>query len=86
MEQIWWVYILLCADGTLYTGITNNPECRLHAHNAGTASKYTRTRRPVSMVYRESVATKVDALRRELVIKGMTRKQKQALIVQKTID
>ena len=79
MEGKWYVYILRCADDTLYTGITNNLDRRLKAHNAGTASKYTRVRRPVDMVYREEVETKGDALRRELQIKSMSRSQKQAL-------
>lgn len=80
MEDMWYVYILRCADNTLYTGITNHPERRLKAHNAGVASKYTRVRRPVSMVYQEEVETKSDALRRELAIKAMSRQQKLNLI------
>lgn len=76
MEQKWYVYILQCADGTLYTGITNDLDRRLKAHNAGTASKYTRVRRPVAMVYREEADTKGNALRRELQIKSMSRQQK----------
>jgi putative endonuclease len=80
VEQKWYVYILRCADETLYTGITNHLERRLKAHNAGTGSKYTRARRPVAMVYQEEVETKGDALRRELAIKAMTKHQKQSLI------
>ena len=80
MDQKWYVYILRCVDDTLYTGITNNLERRLKAHNAGTASKYTRARRPVDMVYQEEAETKGDALRREYQIKAMSRIQKQALI------
>lgn len=79
MEQNWHVYILQCADGTLYTGITNDLDRRLKAHNAGTASKYTRVCRPVTMVYQENADTKGDALRRELQIKSMSRQQKMAL-------
>ena len=81
MEEKWYVYILRCADDTLYTGITNDLERRLKAHNAGTASKYTRIRRPVAMVYREEADTKGNALRRELQIKSMQRSQKQTLIL-----
>lgn len=81
MVQKWCVYILRCVDGTLYTGITNHPERRLKAHNAGTASKYTRARRPVTMVYREEADSKGDALRRELAIKAMSRQKKQSLVV-----
>ena len=80
MEDMWYVYILRCADNTLYTGITNHLERRLKAHNAGVASKYTRVRRPVSMVYQEEVKTKSDALRRELAIKAMSKQQKLNLI------
>lgn len=80
MERNWYVYILQCADGTLYTGITNDFDRRLKAHNAGTASKYTRVRRPVAMVYQEETDSKGNALRRELQIKSMSRQQKMDLI------
>ena len=80
MESKWYVYILRCSDDTLYTGITNNPERRLKTHNAGTASKYTRVRRPVEMVYQEEVESKGDALRRELEIKAMSRCKKLQII------
>ena len=80
MERKWFVYILNCADGTLYTGITNDLDRRIKAHNAGTASKYTRVRRPVSIVYSEEVETKGNALRRELQIKRLTRSEKMAII------
>lgn len=83
MEQKWYVYILRCADDTLYTGITNDIERRLKAHNAGTASKYTRSRRPVAIVYQEEVGSKGDALRRELQIKAMSRQQKIDLFTNK---
>ena len=81
MERKWFVYILNCADGTFYTGITNDLDRRIKAHNAGTASKYTRVRRPVSIVYSEEVETKGDALRRELQIKRLTRSEKMAIIM-----
>jgi putative endonuclease len=74
------VYVLRCADGTLYTGITTDPARRLAQHNAGTASKYTRARRPVKMVYREPAPDHGDALRRELAIKKLPRAAKDALI------
>ena len=76
----WWVYILLCKDGTLYTGVTTNLERRLSQHNAGTASKYTRSRRPVTMIYRERAKSHGAALRRELAIKKLTRDAKDTLI------
>lgn len=73
-------YILECADGTLYCGWTNNLQRRLAAHNAGTAAKYTRTRRPVRLVYYESFAAKQEAMSREFHIKRMTRQEKIRLI------
>ena len=75
-----YAYILQCADGTFYTGWTNDPEKRLAAHNTGTASKYTRVRRPVSMVYYEAFETKEEAMRREYAIKQLTRQEKLKLI------
>ncbi len=76
----WSCYILCCADDTLYTGITNDLEKRLAAHNAGTAAKYTRTRGPVELVFVESCLDKSAALKRELQIKNFTRMNKLALI------
>ena len=76
----WWVYILRCRDGTLYAGVTTDPVRRLAQHNAGTASKYTRARRPVAMVYRERAKSHGDALRRELAIKKLPRTAKDALV------
>jgi putative endonuclease len=76
----WWVYILRCADDTLYTGITTDPERRLTQHNAGTASKYTRTRLPVVLSYREPASTHSTALRREAAIKKLSRPAKEELL------
>jgi putative endonuclease len=76
----WWVYILRCVDGNLYTGITTNLERRLRQHNAGTASKYTRSRRPVETVYRQSLPNQNKALQREAAIKSLTRSGKVKLI------
>ncbi|MCF0123403.1 MAG: GIY-YIG nuclease family protein [Ruminiclostridium sp.] len=78
-----YTYILRCADGTYYTGWTNDLDRRLAAHNAGTASKYTRARRPVTLVYHESFPTKEEAMRREWQIKQLTRTQKEALMGRK---
>lgn len=80
-KSSWWVYLLRCRDGTLYAGITTDPERRLKQHNAGTASKYTRARRPVAMVYRERAKSHGAALRRELAIKKLPRAAKDALIL-----
>lgn len=74
------VYILRCADGTLYTGWTNDIEKRLGAHQAGRGAKYTKARLPVALVYVEPAATKEEAMKREYAIKQMTRAQKLALI------
>lgn len=76
----YWVYLLRCADGTLYTGCTNDLSRRLAAHNSGNGAKYTRSRRPVELVYREEVPDKSAALRREAAIKRLSRKEKLALI------
>jgi len=73
------VYILKCSDNTFYTGYTVDIERRLEAHREGMASKYTRGRRPVELVYREELASKSLALRRELEIKKMSRSEKMAL-------
>lgn len=75
-----YTYILRCADGTLYTGWTNDLEKRLAAHNAGTGAKYTRPRRPVTLVYHEVFETKEAAMRREWEIKHLSRRQKLRLI------
>ncbi len=77
---MYYCYILRCEDGTLYTGITNDLDRRLKAHNSGKGAAYTASRRPVRLVYAEAVGEKGDALRREMQIKSMTRAQKLALI------
>ena len=79
-KPLWVVYILRCAGGTLYTGVTTDTERRLLQHNAGTASKYTRSRRPVTMVYREPAKSHGAALRREIAIKKLSRAAKVALV------
>ncbi|OGS98520.1 MAG: endonuclease [Gallionellales bacterium RIFCSPLOWO2_12_FULL_59_22] len=75
----WVCYLLRCADDTLYCGITNDPDKRLAAHNAGTASKYTRTRTPVRLAWSESCADRSAALKREMEIKNMSRVEKLVL-------
>ncbi len=79
-KQNAFVYILRCADGSLYTGWTNDLARRLAAHNAGTASRCTRSRRPLELVYSERCADKSAALRREAAIKKLTHSEKEALI------
>ena len=76
----WFVYLLRCADGSLYTGIAKDVDRRCQQHNAGTASRYTRSRLPVVAVYREAHASRSLALSREAAIKALTRRQKEALI------
>lgn len=76
----WHCYLLECADGTLYAGITNDLAKRVAAHNAGTASKYTRTRLPVRLAYTENQPDRAAASRRELAIKRLTRTEKLGLI------
>lgn len=75
-----YVYILLCSDGTLYTGYTTDPSRRLEEHNKGTGAKYTRSRLPVSMVYIEEGSDLSWGLRREAAIKKLTRREKLKLI------
>src|SRR5438552_8797145 len=75
-DGTWFVYLLRCADGSLYTGITNDVPRRIEQHNAGTASRYTRSRLPVILVYQESQASRSHALKRELAIKGLSRQEK----------
>jgi len=76
----WVVYVLRCADGSLYTGITNHLARRLAAHRAGTASRYTRARRPVRLVYQERRRTRSAALKREAAIKRLPRAAKLAML------
>lgn len=80
-----YTYILRCADGTLYTGWTNDLEKRLSAHNSGGGAKYTRSRRPVELVYFETYDTKEEAMSREWYIKRLTREQKKELIAKRTL-
>lgn len=81
MEKQWTLYILECRDGTLYTGITDQLEKRLKAHNAGKGAKYTRGRGPVVLRYQESCADHGSALRREYEIKRLSRQEKLEIIV-----
>jgi predicted GIY-YIG superfamily endonuclease len=75
----WFVYLLRCGDGTLYTGITKDVGRRCEQHNAGTASRYTRSRLPVALVYQESQGSQSMALKREAAIKAMSRLEKESL-------
>ncbi|MBX7148201.1 GIY-YIG nuclease family protein [bacterium] len=79
LEQ-WFLYILECADGTLYTGITNDLERRFEQHNLGKGAKYTRTRRPVTLKYQETLNNRSEALIREYQIKQYPTQKKRNLI------
>lgn len=74
-------YIVQCADGSYYTGWTTDPERRVAQHNKGRGSKYTRTHRPVTLVYVEEQSNRSDAMRREYRIKQFGREKKHALVV-----
>jgi putative endonuclease len=76
----WWVYLLRCVDGSLYTGIATDVDRRAAEHNAGTGAKYTRSRKPVEVVYREQLPDKSSALKREAAVKKLSHTQKIALI------
>lgn len=76
----WTIYVARCRDGSLYTGITTDPDRRLAEHNAGCGSAYTRSRVPIAMVYSERADDRSLAQRRERAIKRLTRAQKEALV------
>ena len=80
----WSVYMLRCVDNSLYTGITTDIERRVAEHNAGDvlAAKYTRSRRPVDLVYSELVSSRAEAAKREYAIKRLSKSAKEALISQ----
>ena len=78
--ELWFVYMLRCSDGSLYTGITKGVEGRLKRHNAGTASRYTRSRLPVTVEYHEQQPSHSMALKRELAIKALSRRLKEELL------
>lgn len=76
----WYVYMLRCGDGSLYTGYTDDVERRLAVHQSGKGGKYTRSHLPVELVYREELPDKSAALRREAALKRLSRKEKLVLI------
>ncbi len=75
-----YTYLVECSDGSLYCGWTNHLEARLKAHNSGVGAKYTKSRRPVRLVYYEVYETKQEAMKREWAVKQLTRKEKLELI------
>lgn len=80
MDKIWYVYILRCGDGSLYTGVTTDVQARLETHRSGKGAKYTRGRGPLELVYSQECGTHSDALKREIAIKALPREEKQKLI------
>ena len=78
---MWHVYIVECSDGSLYTGIARDVEARVTQHNAGDGARYTRTRRPVALVYQEEAADRSAAQRREHEIKQLAAAAKRELIL-----
>ena len=75
-----YTYIVKCSDGTFYTGWTNDLTRRMEAHNQGRGAKYTKARRPVTIIYYETFETKEEAMKREYAIKRLSRKEKEELI------
>jgi len=82
--QAWWVYLLRCADNSLYCGITNRLESRLRQHNGDTkgGARYTQARRPCELVYKEMVENRQLALKREYAIKQLSKSNKEVLVLQ----
>jgi predicted GIY-YIG superfamily endonuclease len=79
----WFVYVVRCGDGSLYTGISKDVEARVAVHNEGKGARYTRGRRPVTLLYVERRRTRSTALRRELALKALSRAEKWALVAQR---
>ncbi|HVF69723.1 MAG TPA: GIY-YIG nuclease family protein [Xanthomonadales bacterium] len=73
---MWYVYILLCSDNSLYTGATNDLEKRLSRHKSGKGGNYTRSHKVLKIIYQEEFATKSEALKREIEIKSWNRSKK----------
>lgn len=80
MEKTWYLYILRCGDGSLYTGITTDVQARFAQHQAGKGAKYTRGRGPLELVYTEECDDHSAALKRELAIKALPREEKEKMI------
>ncbi len=80
MDKKWYLYVLRCGDGTLYTGITTDVEKRLEQHRSGKGAKYTRGRHPLELMYQETCEDHSAALKREYEIKKLSREEKLALL------
>ncbi|MCK5015091.1 MAG: GIY-YIG nuclease family protein [Candidatus Omnitrophica bacterium] len=81
LDQPWFLYILHCQNDTFYTGVTKDLKRRLKMHNDGKASRYTRARRPVKLIYHEDCASHAQALVRECKVKALSRKEKEQLVL-----
>ena len=79
-EKTWFLYILRCGDGTLYTGITTDVQARFAQHQAGKGAKYTRGRGPLEVVYTEECGDHSAALKRELAVKALPREEKEKML------
>jgi predicted GIY-YIG superfamily endonuclease len=79
-QKQWFFYLARCSDGSLYSGITVDPEKRMQMHNAGKGARYTRSRLPVTMVYSEPQPDQSSALKREAVVRTWSRKKKEELV------
>ncbi len=82
----WYLYVLACSDDSWYTGITNNLARRLKQHANGSASRYTRSRRPIKLVYQELCRSRSDALKKEYAFKSLTRAKKEAHLAEHRAD
>ena len=80
MEKKWYLYVLRCGDGTLYTGITTDVQARFAQHRAGKGAKYTRGRGPLEVVYTEECDDHSAALKRELAVKALSREEKEKML------
>ena len=85
MESKYYMYVLLCADGTFYGGFTNDVAKRVATHNAGKGAKYTKTRRPVKLLYHEEFETKSAALKAEYAFKRQSRKKKEQFLLNHSV-
>lgn len=77
----YYTYMVECADGTFYTGFTDDLDKRMQTHNSGKGAKYTRSRLPVKLIYSECFESKSEAMKRECAIKKLSRKEKEKLAV-----
>lgn len=80
-DEPWFLYILQCSDGSFYTGIAKDLQRRFQKHNEGKGARYTRTRRPLTLLYQENCKGRAEALIRECAVKALSRRQKESLVL-----